>query len=74
MPSERLDDLRDLLRPGALKPSPPTFTAETFHIAPGLLAQVSNSDGEATAAFAALDREALAPLREYPFPWSRLEG
>ncbi|WP_127500748.1 hypothetical protein [Actinoplanes solisilvae] len=73
MPVERLDPLRDFLRPVPLSPWLPTYTADLFYAAPGLLASVCASEGEAMVAFAARDRETLAPLRKYDFPWTRFD-
>ncbi|WP_406292190.1 hypothetical protein [Embleya sp. NBC_00896] len=74
VPTERLAPLGDMLRPVPLSPFLPTFTAERFFVAPGLLAQISSGEGEATVAFGALRRETLTPLREHPFPWRRFDG
>ncbi|MFI9211536.1 hypothetical protein ACIGW7_25865 [Streptomyces sp. NPDC053253] len=73
MPVERLEPLSDLLRPVSLAPWLPTYGSDLFYAAPGLLASISADETEATAVFAARDREVLASLRAYDFPWSRFD-
>ncbi|TDD46781.1 hypothetical protein E1286_19780 [Nonomuraea terrae] len=74
MPTERLDTLWDMLRPVPLNPFMPTYTAEKFFVAPGLLAQISSDETEAVVAFAALKRELLTPLGAHGFRWRRFDG
>ncbi|GHJ97950.1 hypothetical protein SNE510_74690 [Streptomyces sp. NE5-10] len=74
MPVERLEPLSHLLRPVPLAPWLPTYGSDLFYAAPGLLASISADETEATAVFAARDREVLASLRAYDFPWSRFDG
>ncbi|WP_143080535.1 hypothetical protein [Actinacidiphila rubida] len=74
MPTTRLAPLRDVLRPLPLSPFLPMFTAERLFVAPGLLVQISADDEEAVFSAGTLHREALAPLGELPFPWTRFDG
>lgn len=74
MPPARLDALWSMLRPVPLSPFLPTFTAERFFVAPGLLTQVSSSQNEAVVSFGALHRGILTPLLEHGFRWSRFDG
>ncbi|MBC6459399.1 hypothetical protein [Actinomadura sp. HBU206391] len=74
MPTASLDALWNLLRPIPLSPFLPTFFAERFFAAPGLLAQVSNDDNELVVSFGALHRGTLTPLLEHRFRWSYFDG
>ncbi|KUH36389.1 hypothetical protein [Streptomyces kanasensis] len=73
MPVNRLEPLWDFLRPVPLSPFLPTYGADRFYAAPGLLASVSVDENQATVAFGALHRETLASLRRYDFPWARFD-
>ncbi|MFD7975317.1 hypothetical protein [Streptomyces sp. NPDC059071] len=73
MPIEHLEPLWDFLCPVPLSPFLPAYTSDLFYAAPGLLASVSADETEATIAFGARHREALAPLRAYDFPWRRFD-
>ncbi|MGW0477413.1 hypothetical protein [Streptomyces coeruleorubidus] len=57
-----------------LSPFLPTYTAEEFFVAPGLLTTVSSDENEAVVAFAALHRATLTPLLEHEFRWERFDG
>ncbi|MFD7482992.1 hypothetical protein [Streptomyces mirabilis] len=74
MPTARLDALCSMLRPIPLSPFLPTYTAERFFVAPGLLTQVSSDENEAVVNFGALHRGTLTPLLEHRFRWSRFDG
>ncbi len=74
MPTAGLDPLWHLLRPVPLAPFLPTYTAERFFVAPGLLAQVSSDGKEAVVGFGALHRGTLTPLLQHGFPWSHFDG
>jgi hypothetical protein len=74
MPTARLDALWSMLRPIPLTPFLPTYTAERFFVAPGLLTTVSSDENEAIAWFGALHRGTLTPLLEHGFRWSRFDG
>ncbi|MEO3742307.1 hypothetical protein [Plantactinospora sp. B5E13] len=74
MPVARLDGLWDMLRPVPLDPFLPTYTAERFFVAPGLLTSVSSDANEAVVFFGALHRGTLSPLLEHGFRWSRFDG
>ncbi|MEU6715877.1 hypothetical protein ABZ897_30795 [Nonomuraea sp. NPDC046802] len=74
MPTERLDALWSMLRPVPLSPFLPTYTAEKFFVAPGLLAQVSAGENEAVVAFGTLYRGTLTPLLEHGFRWAQFDG
>jgi hypothetical protein len=74
MPTARLGTLWTALRPVPLSPFLPTYTAERFFVAPGLLAQVSADESEAVVSFGALHRGTLTPLLEHGFRWSRFDG
>ncbi|MFE1292754.1 hypothetical protein [Streptomyces sp. NPDC058751] len=73
-PTTRLDGLWSVLRPIPLSPFLPTYTAEKFFVAPGLLTQVSSDEKEAVVSFGALHRGTLTPLLEHGFHWSRFDG
>ncbi|MGA5823085.1 hypothetical protein ACPC54_35140 [Kitasatospora sp. NPDC094028] len=73
-PLARLDPLLRLLRPVPLGPFLPAYTAERFHVAPGLLAKVSSDEHHAVVTFGALHRAALTPLLAHGFSWSRFDG
>jgi hypothetical protein len=73
MPVERLEPLWDFLRPVPLSPFLPTYGADRFYAAPGLLASVSADENQATIAFGALHRETLTPLRKHDIPWARFD-
>jgi hypothetical protein len=74
MPTARLDPVRSTVRPVPLSPFLPTYTAERFFLAPGLLAQVSGDENEAVAGFGALHRGTLTPLLEHGLRWRRFDG
>ncbi|WP_055711089.1 hypothetical protein [Streptomyces torulosus] len=74
MPTARLAPLWSMLRPVPLSPFLPTYTAEEFFVAPGLLTTISSDENEAVVAFAALHRATLTPLLEHEFRWSRFDG
>jgi hypothetical protein len=74
IPTVRLDALWSMLRPIPLSPFLPTYTAERFFAAPGLLTQVSSDEDEAVVSFGALHRGILTPLLEHEFRWSRFDG
>ncbi|WP_316756640.1 hypothetical protein [Streptomyces herbicida] len=74
MPTARLDTLWTMLRPVPLGPFLPTYAAERFFVAPGLLTQVSSGEKEAVVSFGALHRGTLTPLLEHGFRWSRFDG
>ncbi|MEU8660062.1 hypothetical protein [Actinoplanes philippinensis] len=74
MPLADLDGLWGMLRPVPLSPFLPTYSAERFFVAPGLLAQVSTGGSEAVVSFGALHRETLTPLLAHGFRWSRFDA
>lgn len=74
MPTASLDALWGMLRPIPLSPFLPTYTAERFFVAPGLLTQVSCDENEAVVSFGALHRGTLPPLLEHGFHWSCFDG
>ncbi|MFD8396315.1 hypothetical protein ACFV2N_45860 [Streptomyces sp. NPDC059680] len=74
MPTARLAPLWSMLRPVPLSPFLPTYTAEKFFAAPGLLTRISSDENEAVVGFAALHRATLTPLLEHGFRWSRFDG
>ncbi|WP_418955903.1 hypothetical protein [Streptomyces tritici] len=74
MPTARLDRLRPLLRAVPLSPFLPTYEAETFCVAPGLLAAVSGDEKEAVVSFAAHHRGTLTPLLQHDFDWLTFDG
>ncbi|MFF4388879.1 hypothetical protein ACFY0G_19155 [Streptomyces sp. NPDC001552] len=74
MPVASLDGLWSSLRPVPLSPFLPTYTADRFFVAPGLLAVIGADEGEATACFGALHRGTLTPLLVHGFRWSRFDG
>ncbi|MFJ6540242.1 hypothetical protein ACIQMP_06320 [Streptomyces sp. NPDC091385] len=74
MPTARFDALRGVLRPVPLSPFLPTYTAERFFVAPGLLAQVSGDEDEVSVFFGALHRGSLTPLLDHGFPWIQFDG
>ncbi|MFE6223673.1 MULTISPECIES: hypothetical protein [unclassified Streptomyces] len=73
MPVERMEPLREFLRPVPLSPFLPDCRGDLFFAAPGLLVSMSAGETVADLAFAARDREVLASLRAYDFPWSRFD-
>jgi hypothetical protein len=74
MPTARLDALWHMLRPVRLSPFLPTYEAERFFVAPGLLATVSSNENGAVVSFAALHRGTLTPLLEHGFRWFHFDG
>ncbi|MFE5560415.1 hypothetical protein [Streptomyces sp. NPDC056544] len=74
MPVARLDGLWSVLRPVPLSPFLPTYNADRFFVAPGLLAMISADEDEATACFGALHRATLTPLLAHGFRWSHFDG
>ncbi|MEV5986335.1 hypothetical protein AB0L85_15110 [Streptomyces sp. NPDC052051] len=74
MPTARLAPLWRMLRPVPLSPFLPTYTAEKFFVAPGLLTTISSDENEAVVSFAALDRATLTPLLDHGFRWFRFDG
>ncbi|MFJ8747560.1 hypothetical protein ACIRL2_50575 [Embleya sp. NPDC127516] len=74
MPTPRLDSLWSMLRPVPLSPFLPTYEADKFFVAPGLLASVSSDEREAVVTFAALHRGTLTPLLERGYRWLRFDG
>ncbi len=74
MPVGSLDGLWSVLRPVPLSPFLPTYNADRFFVAPGLLAVISADEDEATACFGALHRATLTPLLTHGFRWSRFDG
>ncbi len=74
MPTQRLDPLWSTLRPVPLSPFLPTYEADKFYVAPGLLTTVSSDENEAVVTFAALHRATLTPLLEHGFRWFRFDG
>ncbi|MFF2412787.1 hypothetical protein [Streptomyces sp. NPDC058092] len=74
MPTARLDALWNMLRPVPLSPFLPTYEAEKFFVAPGLLATVSSDENEAVVSFGALHRGTLTPLLEHGFHWFHFDG
>ncbi|MGW7367949.1 hypothetical protein ACWGI8_32145 [Streptomyces sp. NPDC054841] len=74
MPTARLDSLWSMLRPIPLSPFLPTYTAETFFVAPGLLMSASMDENEAVVSFGALHRGTLTPLLEHGFHWFHFDG
>ncbi|MFI8515910.1 hypothetical protein ACIGHB_32800 [Streptomyces sp. NPDC085460] len=74
MPVERLEPLRNFLRPIPLGPYMPDYGGHLFYAAPGLLAAISSDGTQADAVFAARHRETLAPLKTYTFPWRRFDA
>ncbi|MEV8451578.1 hypothetical protein AB0467_06505 [Streptomyces sp. NPDC052095] len=74
MPTARLDPLWNMLRPVPLGPFLPTYEAEKFFVAPGLLATVSSDENEAVVSFGALHRGTLTPLLEHGFRWFHFDG
>ncbi|WP_328790918.1 hypothetical protein [Streptomyces sp. NBC_00273] len=74
MPVVSVDGLWSVLRPVPLGPFLPTYSAERFFVAPGLLAVISADEDEAVACFGALHRAALTPLLAHGFRWSRFDG
>ncbi|MEV5281876.1 hypothetical protein [Streptomyces sp. NPDC051993] len=74
MPPARLDALWNMLRPVPLSPFMPTYAAERFFVAPGLLAHVSGDEDEAIVGFGALHRGTLTPLLEHGFRWCHFDG
>ena len=63
-----------MLRPIPLSPFLPTYTAERFFLAPGLLTQVGGDENEAVVSFGALHRGTLTPLLAHGFRWRRFDG
>ncbi|WP_436532772.1 hypothetical protein [Actinoplanes sp. HUAS TT8] len=74
MPTAGLDALWSMVRPVPLSPFLPTYTAERFFMAPGLLTQVSGDTKEAVVSFGALHRGTLTPLLAQGFRWARFDG
>lgn len=74
MPTARLEVWWSMLRPIPLSPFLPTYTAERFFVAPGLLTQVGSDENEAVVSFSALHRGAQTPLLGHKFRWSRFDG
>ncbi|MFF3090108.1 hypothetical protein ACFVRB_34480 [Streptomyces nojiriensis] len=74
MPVANLGGLWSVLRPVPLSPFLPTYNADRFFVAPGLLAMISVDEDEAIACFGALHRGTLSPLLAHGFRWSRFDG
>jgi hypothetical protein len=74
MPTARLAGLREALLAVPLSPLLPTYTAERFFVAPGLLVQMSGDENEAVVSFGALYRGILTPLLNHDFRWNRFDG
>ncbi|MFQ3556594.1 hypothetical protein QZN11_07255 [Streptomyces gramineus] len=74
MPTRRLDPLWDALCPVPLSPFMPTYEADRFFVAPGMLATVSSDENEAVVTFAALHRGTLIPLLKHGFRWFSFDG
>ncbi|KOV98673.1 MULTISPECIES: hypothetical protein [unclassified Streptomyces] len=73
-PTARLDALWNMLRPVPLSPFLPTYEAEKFFVAPGLLAMVSSDENETVVSFGALHRGTLTPLLAHGFHWFQFDG
>ncbi|MFJ5842304.1 hypothetical protein ACIQGO_37130 [Streptomyces shenzhenensis] len=74
MATQRLDSLWGTLCPVPLSPFLPTYEADKFFVAPGLLATVSADENEAVVTFASLHRGTLTPLLEHGFRWFFFDG
>ncbi|MFD9429247.1 hypothetical protein, partial [Streptomyces sp. NPDC060054] len=70
----RTPQVEGIDNPVPLSPFLPTYEAEKFFVAPGLLATVSSDENEAVVSFGALHRGALTPLLEHGFHWFHFDG
>lgn len=74
MPAASFDALWPTLRPIPLSPFLPTYEAEKFYVAPGLLVRASADENETVVTFAALHRGTLTPLLDLGFRWFVFNG